>query len=97
MSAFDVPLFIRGKLIQDNWVESGNREGNDSFRAPHIHQYVDELPLSSPMALGDLYEALVKGKTPEGAAGRWRDLLGEDNGAGCAARCLLRAVCGMHM
>jgi len=56
VSAFDVPLFIRGELIQENWVEFGNREGSDSFRAPDIHQYLDRLPLSSPMALADLYE-----------------------------------------
>lgn len=55
MSHFDVPLFIRGKLIQDNWVEFGVRDSGSSFRAPDIHRYVDELPLKNPMALSDLY------------------------------------------
>ena len=25
MSAFDVPLFVRGELIEDDWVEFGGR------------------------------------------------------------------------
>lgn len=56
MSHFDVPLFIRGKLIQENWVEFGGRGANNGFRAPDIHQYLDELPLKNPMALSDLYD-----------------------------------------
>ena len=55
MSHFDVPLFIRGKLIEDNWVEFGGRGSDSAFRAPDIHQYLDELPLRSPMAMADLY------------------------------------------
>ena len=56
MSNFDVPLFIRGKLIQENWVEFGGRGAASSFRAPDIHQYIDELPLKNPMAMADLYD-----------------------------------------
>ena len=56
MSNFDVPLFIRGKLIQENWVEFGGRGSGSAFRAPDIHQYVDELPLKSPMMMADLYD-----------------------------------------
>ena len=56
MNAFDVPLFIRGKLIRENWVEFGSRDGSAGFRAPDIHKYLDDLPLKSPMALADLYE-----------------------------------------
>ena len=55
MSRFDVPLFIRGKLIQENWVEFGGRGSGSEFRAPDIHQYIDELPLKNPMAMADLY------------------------------------------
>lgn len=55
MSHFDVPLFIRGKLIQENWVEFGGRGSDSAFRAPDIHQYIDELPLKSPMAMADLH------------------------------------------
>lgn len=55
MSNFDVPLFIRGKLIQENWVEFGGRSSGSAFRAPDIHKYIDELPLKSPMAMADLY------------------------------------------
>lgn len=56
MSHFDVPLFIRGKLIAENWVEFGGRGSDSAFRAPDIHQYVDELPLKTPMAMADLYD-----------------------------------------
>ncbi len=56
MSNFDVPLFIRGKLIQENWVEFGGRGTGSAFRAPDIHQYIDELPLKSPMMMADLYD-----------------------------------------
>jgi hypothetical protein len=56
VSNFDVPLFIRGKLIQENWVEFGGRGADSTFRAPDIHQYIEELPLKNPRAMADLYE-----------------------------------------
>ena len=57
MSSFDVPLFIRGELIAENWREFGLRgDGGDGFRAPDPRQYLQQLPLSSPMALRDLHE-----------------------------------------
>ena len=56
MSAFDVPLFIRGELIRDNWVEFGARDSVNNFRAPDIHQYIERLPLRSPGDMADLYE-----------------------------------------
>ncbi len=55
MAKFDIPLFIRGELIEGNWLEFGSRDGS-TFRAPNALEYVDRLPLSSPMALSDLYE-----------------------------------------
>ncbi len=36
MSHFDIPLFIRGKLIEDNWVEFGGRGPASQFRAVDI-------------------------------------------------------------
>lgn len=56
MSAFDVPLFIRGKVIEEDWIEFGGRDGSGGFRAPDPHKYVDQLPLSSPMALQDMHD-----------------------------------------
>ena len=57
MSSFDVPLFIRGELIEENWREFGlRRDSGDGFRAPDPHQYLQQLPLSNPMALRDLQE-----------------------------------------
>ena len=56
MPAFKVPLFIRGELIEDNWVEFGGRHTGGGFLAPDPHQYVSQLPLSSPMALQDMQD-----------------------------------------
>jgi len=56
MSGFDVPLFVRGKLIEGDWVEYGGRGSTGAFRAPDPAKYVEQLPLASPMDLADLYE-----------------------------------------
>jgi hypothetical protein len=56
MSAFKVPLFIRGQVIEDDWIEFGGRSAYGGFSAPDPHKYVDQLPLPNPMALQDLYE-----------------------------------------
>ena len=55
MSAFRVPLFLRGELIEDDWVEFGGRGGGRAFLAPDPHRWAAELPLPSPMDLGDLH------------------------------------------
>ena len=56
MSAFSVPMYIRGEVIEDDWVDFGARNDAGGFRAPDPHKYVDRLPLSSPMALQDMQE-----------------------------------------
>ena len=56
MSAFEIPLFIRGQVIEQNWVQFGGRGGSAPFSAPDPQQYVDQLPLDSPIALRDLQE-----------------------------------------
>ena len=53
MSAFRVPLFVRGELIEDDWIEFGGR-GGDRFLAPDPAKHVDRLPLGSPAAMADL-------------------------------------------
>jgi len=56
MSAFSIPLFIRGKVIEQDWVEFGGRGGSASFSVPDPQKYVDQLPLASPIDMRDLYE-----------------------------------------
>lgn len=56
MSEFQVPLFLRGEVIEADWKEFGGRGGAGAFEAPDPVRHVDRLPLSSPMALTDLYE-----------------------------------------
>ncbi len=56
MSAFKVPMFIRGEVIEDDWVEFGGRHSGGAFSAPDPHKYVKDLPLSSPMALQDMQD-----------------------------------------
>jgi hypothetical protein len=53
--AFRIPLFIRGELIEDNWVDFGGRGGSGGFSAPDVHQYLDRLPLKNPGDMADLY------------------------------------------
>jgi hypothetical protein len=56
MSDFRVPMFLRGEVIEADWVEFGGRGGGCRFEAPDPAKYVDRLPLGNPMALADLYE-----------------------------------------
>jgi hypothetical protein len=58
MSAFRVPLFLRGEVVEDDWVELGGRgggRGGGSFLAPDPHRYAERLPLGSPLDLADLH------------------------------------------
>lgn len=56
MAQFQVPLIIRGEVIEDYSVEHGGRRGGVSLSAPEMSAYVDRLPLASPSALADLYD-----------------------------------------
>jgi Acyl-CoA reductase (LuxC) len=56
MSAFRVPLFLRGELVEQDWRRYGARGGADGFEAPDLAAHVDRLPLGSPLALADLYQ-----------------------------------------
>jgi len=55
MNGFDVPLFIRGHLIEDALVRFGGRSAGGGFRAPDPRKVASQLPLRSPMELADLY------------------------------------------
>src|SRR5580700_7892126 len=56
MTAFKVPLIIRGRIIEGDDVAFGGRGGDASFTAPDVGRYLGELPLSPPSALADLYQ-----------------------------------------
>ena len=55
MSAFRVPLFLRGELIEEDLTPFGTRGGH-LFDAPDAAKYVERIPLASPMDMADLYE-----------------------------------------
>jgi Acyl-CoA reductase (LuxC) len=52
--AYTVPLFLRGEVITDDLVTFGTRSGGTQFQAPDMARYVEQLPLSTPMAMADL-------------------------------------------
>lgn len=56
MTHFKAPLIIRGRIIEDDDAEFGGRNAETRFRGPDVAKYVNELPLSPPSALADLYE-----------------------------------------
>ncbi len=49
-------MFVRGELIEDDWVAFGTRNGTGGFEAPDPVKYVDRLPLATPMDLADLHQ-----------------------------------------
>jgi hypothetical protein len=53
--SFIVPLLLRGQVIDEATVEFGGRRGGVSFRAPDLSKYLNELTLSAPSKMGDLY------------------------------------------
>jgi hypothetical protein len=55
MAHFNVPLIVRGKIIDHADVEFGGRRGGSSFTSTDVRKHLDQLPLSSPSALGDLH------------------------------------------
>jgi hypothetical protein len=54
VSAYTVPLFLRGDVIEDDLITFPTR-GGDAFEAPDPVKYVERLPLASPMDMADLY------------------------------------------
>jgi hypothetical protein len=50
-----VPLIIRGRVIDDMEVTHGGRRGGVSFATPDIRKHLHELALPSPSQLADLY------------------------------------------
>jgi hypothetical protein len=56
VSDFQVPLFLRGEVVEDDWVEFGGRGSGCRFRAPDPQKHVERLPLATPMQMADLHE-----------------------------------------
>ena len=56
MAKFNVPLILRGKVIEDADVEFGGRRGASSFTSADVRKHLDKLPLSTPSALRDLHQ-----------------------------------------
>jgi hypothetical protein len=56
LSAFTVPVFLRGEVITDDLVAFNTRSGAVQFQAPDMSKYVDRLPLGNPALMTDLYE-----------------------------------------
>jgi hypothetical protein len=54
MSSYRVPAFLRGEVIETNWVPFGGRSKGGAFDAPDPMKIVERLPLATPMALADL-------------------------------------------
>lgn len=55
VSAFTVPLFRRGQVIEDDLVPFATR-GGQRFLAPDPGKHVESLSLASPVDMADLYE-----------------------------------------
>ena len=56
MSGFRIPVFLRGEVIEENWVQFGGRGPEGAFEAPDPREYLERLPLATPMDLADLHE-----------------------------------------
>lgn len=51
----DVPLVVRGEVVEGDWVAFGGRATGIEFRAPDPTLHVERLPLASPTAMADLH------------------------------------------
>lgn len=56
MERFEIPLILRGKVIEGNACHFGGRGGKADFSTPDIQHYVGRLGLSDPAEMSDLYE-----------------------------------------
>jgi len=56
MKTYVIPLLIRGKIITDNLVDFEGRRGEVIFRTPDVTKYLDQLPLTDPTQMADMYQ-----------------------------------------
>jgi hypothetical protein len=55
MDTINVPLIIRGEIIEDYEKEFGGRSGDVRFKTPDVTKYLDRLMNDNPLSLSDLY------------------------------------------
>jgi hypothetical protein len=55
MNDFNVPLIIRGEIIEDYEVEYADRSGGLKFRTPDVKKYIRQLVNDSPLSQLDMY------------------------------------------
>lgn len=53
---WQVPLIIRGEVIEEYELEFGGRRGGSMFRTPDVSRYLDRLTLDRPSRMADLYQ-----------------------------------------
>lgn len=56
---FDVPLIIRGEVIEDYSVEYGGRQQGSQFRSANPVDYIERIVLNKPSAMADLYSLSI--------------------------------------
>jgi hypothetical protein len=61
VKTYDIPLLIRGELIDEKMVEFLGRRGDVVFRTPDVSKYLDRLPLLDPSQMADMYAGLCFG------------------------------------
>lgn len=54
-ASFNVPLIIRGRLVEDAELEFGGRGGATRFTTADVRKHLAELALRTPSSLSDLY------------------------------------------
>jgi hypothetical protein len=55
-----VPLIIRGKIIEENWIEFHDRTSGNGFLSPDVSKYINAIPLNNPSDLMDYYDLSMK-------------------------------------
>jgi Acyl-CoA reductase (LuxC) len=58
MHTIDIPLIIRGEMIETDMVEFPGRSGRLVFRSPDVKKHLDRLPLADPTRMADMYADL---------------------------------------
>jgi hypothetical protein len=53
--SYNVPLVVRGSVVEADDLQHGGRGGSARFSAPDIRKHVKRMQLSSPSAMSDLY------------------------------------------
>lgn len=56
MKTYDIPLIIRGKVIDDEPVSFSARRGELEFRTPDVKKHLKQLVMRNPVNMQDLYK-----------------------------------------